>query len=85
MSVLSLIPVFFVLALLLPAALALSGVYRRARGQQQINCPDAGAPATVAIDARHAMLMHTLGESSAKVKSCSLWPSRRNCGQACVR
>jgi hypothetical protein len=31
------------------------------------------------------MLMHTLGESSARVQSCSLWPARRNCGQACVR
>ncbi len=85
MSVLSLIPMFFVLALIVPVTLALSRAYRRARGKQHIDCPDTGAPATIAIDARHAMLVHALGEESIRVRSCSFWPERRNCDQACVR
>lgn len=85
MSVLSLVPVFFVIALVGPAAWALSKVYRRSRGPRGITCPDAGVSATIQIDARHAMTMHALGESTRRVKSCSLWPERENCGQACLR
>jgi len=84
MSVLSLIPVFFVLALALPAAWALGRVYRRSRGERQISCPEAGQLATIAEDARHAVAMHALGETNRRVKSCSLWPERRACEQACL-
>jgi hypothetical protein len=85
MSVLSLVPVFFVVALAAPAAWALGKVYRRARGTQGVTCPYAGHSATIELDARHAVAMHALGETNRRVKTCSLWPERRDCSQACVR
>ncbi len=85
MSVLSLIPVFFVLALVVPATLALGKVYRRSRRERRISCPEAGQSAIIALDARYAIAMHALGESSPRVRSCSLWPDRRSCSQLCVR
>jgi hypothetical protein len=85
MSVLSLIPVFFVLALIVPAAWGLGNAWRRSRGERRINCPEAGQLATIATDARHAVAMHALGETNRRVQSCSLWPARRGCGQACLQ
>lgn len=85
MSILSLIPVFVAAGLLVPAALALNRVYRRARGPREITCPEAKQFATIEMDARHAVAMHALGESDRRVKSCSLWPERQGCAQACLR
>jgi hypothetical protein len=85
MSPLSLIPIFFLAALAAPAIWALGKVYRRSRGEREITCPEANHFATIRLDARHAVAMHALGETDLRVKSCSLWPERRNCRQACVR
>ena len=85
MSPLSLIPWFFVIALAAPAAWALGRVYRRARGTREITCPEAQHLATIELDARHAAAMHALGETEGRVKSCSLWPERQDCHQACVK
>lgn len=85
MSILSLVPVFFALALLAPAAWALGKVYRRSHGKREITCPEINHFATIELDARHAVAMHALGETNRRVKSCSLWPERQDCGQACLR
>lgn len=85
MSILSWIPIFFVVALAVPAAWSMGRVYRRSRGRREIVCPDAGRCATIELDARHAVAMHALGESARRVKTCSLWPDRRDCRQACAR
>ena len=85
MSVLNLIPVFFVIALAAPAAWALGKVYRRSHGPRQITCPEVNHFATIELDARHAVAMHALGETDKRVKSCSLWPERQSCQQACVK
>ena len=85
MSALSLIPVFFAIALLAPAVWALGKVYRRSHGAREITCPEANHFATIELDARHAVAMHALGETDRRVKSCSLWPERQGCRQACVR
>jgi hypothetical protein len=85
MSAMSLIPVFFVIALVAPAAWALGKVYRKSRGTREIACPETNHFATIQLDARHAVAMHALGEMSRRVKSCSLWPERQGCDQACVK
>lgn len=85
MSVLSLIPVFFVVGLAAPAAWALGKVYRRARGARGITCPEINQFATIELDAGHAVAMHALGETDRRVKCCSLWPDRQGCGQACLK
>ena len=84
MSPLRLIPWFFVVALVGPAVWALGRVYRRVRGPREITCPEAGHAATIHLDARYAMAMHAMGESSARVKACTLWPGRQACQQGCL-
>ena len=85
MSPLRLIPWFFVIALLGPALWALVRVYLRARASREITCPEANHFATISLDARHAVKMHALGETTRRVKACSLWPERQGCRQACIR
>jgi len=85
MSVLNLIPLFFAIALLAPAVWALARVYRRSRGPREITCPEANHFATIELDARHAVAMHTRAETDRRVKSCTLWPERQGCQQSCVR
>jgi len=82
---LSLIPWFFVIALVAPAAWALGKVYRRSRGAREVTCPEADNIATITLDARHAVAMHALGEAGGRVQSCSFWPERQGCRQACIR
>jgi len=85
MSPLNLIPVFFIVALIAPAAWALQKVYRRSRIPRDITCPEANQFATIQLDARHAVAMHALGETHRRVTGCSLWPERQACDQACVK
>ena len=85
MSILSLIPLFFAIALVAPAVWALGKVYRRSHGAREITCPEANHFATIELDARHAVAMQALGETDQRVKSCTLWPERQGCQQACVR
>jgi len=85
MSVLSLIPLFFAIALVAPAVWALGKVYRRSHGPREVTCPEGAHLATIELDARHAVAMHAVGETDRRVKSCSLWPERQGCRQACIR
>jgi hypothetical protein len=85
MSILSLIPVFFVVILVVPAVWALTRVYRRSREPRAITCPEDGRAATIQVDARHAMAMHALGDPRRRVQTCSLWPERQGCEQHCMR
>ena len=85
MSVLSLIPWFFVIALVAPAAYALGKVYLRTRGAHEVTCPEVNHFATIQLDARHAVAMHAVGENDRRVKTCSLWPERQGCQQACLK
>jgi len=84
-SPLGLVPLFFVLAVVAPAAWALAKVYLRSRRPRQVTCPHAQHFATVALDARHAVRMYALGEPDLRVKTCTLWPERRHCPQDCLR
>jgi len=85
MSPLNLIPWFFVIALIAPAAWALARVYRRSHSAQEVTCPEANHFATIHLDARYAVAMRALGETDLRVKACTLWPERRGCHQACLK
>ena len=85
MSPLSLIPLFLVLALAMPAAWALGRVFRVSYHPREVTCPEANQPATIELDTRHAVAMHALGETRRRVKSCTLWPERQACTQACMK
>jgi hypothetical protein len=84
MSILYLIPVWFVLGLLIPAAWSIGKVYRRSRNRRAVVCPEIKAFALIQVDARHAAAMHILGNPVRQVQSCSRWPGRRSCDRACL-
>jgi hypothetical protein len=84
MSVLLLVPVFFLLALLLPTAWSLVRAYRRCRGPRQVRCPEIGELVEIEIDPKYALKMHVIGYPGARVRSCARWPERSSCAQPCV-
>ena len=85
MSVLWLVPVFFILALLVPLVWSLGGAYSRSRGPRTIVCPEINEGVTIQLDLRHALKMHVTGDLGGKVKECARWPQRKDCGQGCLK
>ena len=69
------------LLVLLPVVLTAFGEHRRARF---LRCPEADQPARIQIDTGRAVRGALLGKGWLRVESCSLWPKRRDCAQACL-
>ena len=84
MRILLLVPVWFVLALLIPTVLSIAGAYRRVRGPRPLICPGTGLGATVQLDTRHAVDMRVLGNPVRRIQSCSNWPERQTCERRCL-
>ncbi len=66
---------------LVPVALAVWTEYRRPR---RVDCPLAGEPATVLVDADRAALAALVGARPPSIKACSLWPRYLGCPQPCL-
>jgi len=58
--------------------------FRRYRGMRSVTCPETLKPCAVEVDARRAALTTVLSHPEVRMKSCSRWPDRENCGQECV-
>jgi hypothetical protein len=58
--------------------------YRKFQGQMLVTCPETQQPAGVAVDAQHAALTAFQGEPDFRLKACTRWPERQNCGQECL-
>jgi len=71
---------FAALVALRPVARA----YLKFRGARVVTCPETKAPAAVELDARHAAFTAAFGEPDLRLKDCSRWPQRRECGQECL-
>jgi hypothetical protein len=71
-------------ALLIPVCLALVPVWRRTRTVQQVTCPAVGTSTMIALDPWYAVRMHALGNRELRIKSCTRWPGRRDCGRDCL-
>lgn len=54
--------------------------YLRFRGDRVVTCPENDKPAGVEVDALQAALSRGL-----RLKECSRWPERQNCGQECLK
>ena len=84
----SLAAILIVLIGLLVAYVALRPfvrTYRTYRGTRVITCPETGKPAAVEVDARLAVASQaSMGTPTVQLTSCSRWPERRACGQACL-
>ena len=77
MSILYLIPVWFALGLLVPAAWSIGKIYRRSRRSRVVICPETAAFALIQVEPRHAAAMHILGNPVREVHLCSHWPERQ--------
>jgi hypothetical protein len=58
--------------------------YRRFRGKWVVTCPEAREPAGVEVDAAHVAASAWGGRLDLRLKSCSRWPKKANCGQECL-
>jgi hypothetical protein len=61
------------------------GAWRRYRGTRLVRCPENLETAAVALDTPHVLLTAVSGVPELRLQSCSRWPERRDCGQACLR
>jgi hypothetical protein len=79
-----LIVLILTLAVLYLVAPFAAGAYLRYRGKRVITCPETRKPARVEVDARHAALTAAISHPDLRLKSCSRWPGREDCGQECL-
>jgi hypothetical protein len=54
------------------------------RGSRTITCPETGRPTIVEVDALHASLTSAIGLPDIRLKDCSRWPIKSQCGQECL-
>jgi hypothetical protein len=66
----------------LPTVLTTFFEYRRPKSVQ---CPELGRAAEIGVDAGKAARTSLLGRLRLRVESCTFWPARRGCDQACVK
>ena len=75
--------ILFVLSLI-PLILFGFRMHMRHRGTRVVTCPETQGPAAVRLDVGHAVRSGATGEADLRVRSCSHWPERRECGQTCL-
>jgi len=76
---------FVLLAMVVLLALVLGRALLKYRGDRVVTCPENRRPAGVAVDTGHVLLATLGGKTDLRLKSCSRWPERRDCGQECLR
>ena len=59
--------------------------YRRFSYRKIVTCPDTGGFAEVKLNALWAALTAIFGKPALRVRSCTLWPKKRGCAEACVK
>jgi len=73
------------LVLFYPALRAAVGMCLRFRGTRVIACPETRQPAAVEVDSRLAARTASLSRPFLRLRQCSRWPERQDCGQQCLR
>ena len=58
--------------------------YRLYSKAHVLACPDTGAAVAVKLHVVRAAATNLTGKADLRVKSCSRWPEKRNCGQECL-
>jgi hypothetical protein len=76
---------FVVLALVALLIVVFGRAYQKFSGERVIRCPENQRPAGVRVDTGHVLLMMLDGKDDLRLKSCSRWPERQDCGQECLR
>jgi hypothetical protein len=83
MSTQFLVVLFLGLVVVAYAVVALTA-YMRMRGTRIVTCPETERPAAVTVDAAHAALGAMREHADIKLATCSRWPEREGCAQACA-
>ena len=63
---------------------AAATAYLKYRGTRLVSCPETKETAAVEVDVKYAALSASMGERGIRLKDCSRWPERRDCGQQCL-
>ena len=58
--------------------------YFHVRGVRVVNCPETAKPVGVEVDATRTAVNPFIGSRRFRLKSCSRWPERQDCGQECL-
>lgn len=53
-------------------------------GPRIVTCPETHKPAIVEVDSLHATLTSAVGLPDIRLRECSRWPIREQCGQECL-
>lgn len=83
MSTTSFILLLLAAIVLVYVALA-ARAYFRMRGRRVVTCPETNQPAGVTVDAGHAAISALWDKPDIQLKTCSRWPERHDCNQACT-
>jgi len=75
---------YLVLALAIPLCWALAPHWRNARAARCVRCPDLSKTVSVRLDPWYAVKMHAIGDKGLRIKDCTEWPGRGECGQECL-
>lgn len=59
-------------------------VWRGYRGKRTVTCPETKEPAAVEVDAAHVAASAWGGVPDVRLKDCSQWPKKADCGQECL-
>ena len=59
-------------------------VYFKFRGARQVTCPEKREAAVVEFAARSMGMQAILDEPCLRVRECTRWPMREDCGQNCL-
>jgi len=63
---------------------AAATAYLKFRGTRLVSCPETKETAAVEVDVKYAALSASMGERGIRLKDCSRWPERQDCGQHCL-
>jgi len=67
----------------LPLALSLQAYFQN-RGRQAAICPENGEPVNIEVDRKYAFWTAYRGQEHTRLKSCTRWPEKGDCGQECL-
>ena len=67
-----------------PAAAAGVRAYRVFGGLREVSCPETAEAVLVRIHLTHAIASRLSGGNELCLRSCSRWPGRQGCDQACL-
>ena len=60
------------------------GTYLKYRGKRIVTCPETKESVAIDVDATHATFTAALGKPELRLKDCTRWPEREDCGQECL-